>query len=396
MHYNLSYWEKQTFVKEADVAIIGGGIVGVNAAISIKQAEPDKDVVIIDRGFFPLGASTRNAGFACFGSITELLDDLKDTEATKVYELLSERLAGLEFLRTRVGDQNLAYKACGGYEVFDTAEDFNANQIRISELNTRIFNVTGLEETFLIRQSKFAFRNFHSSLIYNQYEGALDPGKMMWNLLDQAANLGVRVYNNVQVHAIDLIENGVAIRTSSLELQSKKLIVCTNGFTKSISFKGLDGIGFKRNLDENIIPARNQVLLTEPLSQCPLDSCFHYDKGYVYFRNIDNRVLIGGGRNMDRNVEETEKFGRTEKIKAYLLDILVEKIGLRADVNIDHEWSGIMGIGPVKSPILRKHSEHIIFAVRLGGMGVALGSLLGHKAAKLLLNSNEKKEKIRS
>ena len=75
LKYNLSYWEREVFFKPIDVAIIGSGLVGLAAAIHIKTLDPKLNVAVLERGPLPIGASTRNAGFACFGSMTELLDD---------------------------------------------------------------------------------------------------------------------------------------------------------------------------------------------------------------------------------------------------------------------------------------------------------------------------------
>ena len=81
----LSYWEKNTFFTEIDVTIIGSGIVGLHAAIYLKLMRPQLKVVVVDRGFLPYGASTRNAGFACFGSVSELLDDLSREDEDTVF-----------------------------------------------------------------------------------------------------------------------------------------------------------------------------------------------------------------------------------------------------------------------------------------------------------------------
>ena len=56
-------------------------------------------------------------------------------------------------------------------------------------------------------------------------------------------------------------------------------------------------------------PARAQVLITKPIKNLQIKGTFHLDKGYYYFRNIDNRILFGGGRNLDFKTEETSEFG---------------------------------------------------------------------------------------
>ena len=48
-------------------------------------------------------------------------------------------------------------------------------------------------------------------------------------------------------------------------------------------------------------------------------------------------------------------------------------------------WSGIMGVGKQKSSIVKHLSPNVICAVRMGGMGVAIGSLVGEEAAMLMV-----------
>ena len=65
---NLSFWEKESFLNRSDYVIIGSGIVGLSAALHLKQREKGKKVTVLERGILPSGASTKNAGFACIGS----------------------------------------------------------------------------------------------------------------------------------------------------------------------------------------------------------------------------------------------------------------------------------------------------------------------------------------
>ena len=74
--YELSYWERESFFRDIDVAVIGSGIVGLSAALRARELAPSARIAVLERGALPIGASTRNAGFACFGSVSELLDDM--------------------------------------------------------------------------------------------------------------------------------------------------------------------------------------------------------------------------------------------------------------------------------------------------------------------------------
>jgi glycine/D-amino acid oxidase-like deaminating enzyme len=158
----------------------------------------------------------------------------------------------------------------------------------------------------------------------------------------------------------------------SVELQTHKLFICSNAFAAKWFAK------------EDINPGRGMVLVTHPIKNLKFKGVFHYDEGYFYFRNVANRVLIGGGRNLDKNTEDTTEFGINPKIKSAILHDLEELILPNQEFSIDMEWSGIMAFGKTKSPIIKKISDNIAMGVRLGGMGVAIGTQVGHELHELL------------
>ncbi|WP_309608088.1 FAD-dependent oxidoreductase, partial [Flavobacterium sp.] len=102
------------------------------------------------------------------------------------------------------------------------------------------------------------------------------------------------------------------------------------------------------------------------------------------FRNINDRILIGGGRNLDFETENTSEFGQTLLIQNNLEQMLKEIILPNTEFKIAHRWSGIMGLGTHKKPIVKQISNHVYCGVRLGGMGVAIGSLIGQELADLV------------
>ena len=107
------------------------------------------------------------------------------------------------------------------------------------------------------------------------------------------------------------------------------------------------------------------------------------DAGYYYFRNVGDQVLLGGGRNLDPEGETTTEFGHSEVIQDRLEKLLKEVILPAKEFRIEQRWSGIMGVGPQKKPILKKLSANVACGVRLGGMGVAIGSHTGAELAML-------------
>ncbi|MFT4762565.1 MAG: gamma-glutamylputrescine oxidase [Paraglaciecola sp.] len=375
---NPSFWENEVFYQQADFIIIGSGIVGLNAAIHLKESSPESRVVVLERGTLPIGASTRNAGFACFGSLSELLDDLKTQSEEEVLALVEKRWRGLQRLRERVGDKNLDFKQWGGYELFEEKEAtaFNKCVERVDDFNEKLAVIISNKKTFQIADNELGRFNFKNikHLIFNSAEGQVHTGKMMHALWQLAVKKGIEVFNGVEVLDFENSENGVTIfGNHGFEMKAAKMAVCTNGFAKKLL-----------PLLKDISPARNQVLITKPIENLHLKGTFHYDRGYVYFRNVGNRVLLGGFRQLAKTEETTAQFGLTNNIQDALESFLRTVILPNQKVEIEQWWSGIMGVGETKAPIVKEVEKNVFVAVRLGGMGVAIGSLVGEEVAELM------------
>ena len=124
---SLSIWEKESFFSPKDVIIIGSGFVGLWSAYNIKKRFPKKSVTILERGMIPTGASTRNAGFACFGSITELMEDISIVGLDKTMELVSMRYNGLERIQKVFKGSKIDFKLTGGYDLIDESMDLEVD-----------------------------------------------------------------------------------------------------------------------------------------------------------------------------------------------------------------------------------------------------------------------------
>ena len=369
---NLSYWERTTWLSQIDYAIVGSGIVGLSCALMLKKKEPSAKIVVFEKGILPSGASTKNAGFGCFGSLSELLDDLTKHSPEEVLQLVKERLHGLQLLRETIGDSALSYQEYGGYELFTKADQelFENCLSKLEETNRLLHPLFG-GPVFSECENKFGFKNIQPRLIFNAFEGQLDTGKMMCELLQKVTSLGVLVLNTTEVTALEDNGDNVALTlNNSEEVEVNKVCVATNGFAQQL-------------LDQNVRPARAQVLVTKPMDNLDIQGTFHLDKGYYYFRNIDNRILLGGGRNLDFKTEETSEVGLTSLVQNKLEVLLHTTILPDRTFEIDTRWSGIMGVGSQKKPIVQQLTKNTFCGVRLGGMGVAIGSTIGNQLASI-------------
>jgi len=369
---NLSYWEIKSWLTNIDFVIVGSGIVGLSCALQLKNKYPRAGILILEKGTLPQGASSKNAGFACFGSLSEVLEDLESHSETEVLELVRKRISGLQLLRETLGDKTIDYKQFGGFELFTEKGDmlFNNCLIRRKEINQLLkplFN----KDVFDLKDNSFGFKNIKKQYVFNQFEGQIDTGKMMDSLLQLVLSKGIKILNNVSVEGYYDANNSVEIKTNQFSFSTSKLIIATNGFASQL-------------LDEHVMPARAQVLITKPINNLHVKGTFHLDRGYYYFRNIDNRILFGGGRNLDFKGEETTELKQTEPIQSKLEELLKTTILPNTPFEIDYRWSGIMGIGNKKKAIVKQLGENVFCGVRLGGMGVAIGSLIGKEVSELV------------
>jgi gamma-glutamylputrescine oxidase len=366
-----SYWELKQFFKQFDLIVVGSGIVGLSTAISFKEKNKSASVLVLERGFLPNGASTKNAGFACFGSAGELIQDLKHTNENVVWETIKMRWDGLSLLRKRIGDKHMRFELLGGFELFENKLDFTRCVDKLDELNTKIKSVLHLNECFKISKKKPEFKNT-VGLLTNRFEGQLDTGLMMGALQLIAQKNGILFLNNVNVDKIIDLNHKTELQSNVGVFVASKVVVATNGFAKEL-LKVAD-----------VKPARAQVLITKPIKNLKIKGAFHFDEGFYYFRNIDNRILFGGGRNLDFESETTTKLQLNHLIQNELDRLLKEMILPNKDFKVEHRWSGIMGVGKEKIPIIKNVSANVVAAVRMGGMGVAIGSLVGKKTAALI------------
>lgn len=386
---NQSYWERTSFFKDTDYVIIGAGIVGLFTALEIKNKQPNANVLVLEKALIPDGASTKNAGFACFGSLSELIVQLEKSSEEELVDLVRKRWEGLQKLRADLGDEHIELKKFGGYELFGKNDEkrWASCVEKINYFNKLLKPIIqGEESIYTIVDEKIkelGFKNVEH-LIFNPYEAQIHSGKMMQTLIGKCYKEGVEImfgyeavgYSQGKELLVEIRSINEQQETSHLNIKTKKLAVCNNAFVKSI-FPELD-----------VTPGRGQVFITKPIQDLKLKGTFHYEDGYYYFRNIDDRVLIGGGRNINFEKEATKEFGITIEVKSKITQLLDEIILPDVKWEFDMEWSGIMGFGKELKPIIKKIQPNVYCAVRCNGMGVAMGSKIGEELAILVTRSS--------
>ncbi len=377
----ISIWEQETFYKPVDVLIAGGGLMGLWTAYELKKRKPSLVVHIIDKGSIPTGASTRNAGFACFGSATELIYDKEQTGKDAMLQVVANRYKGIHKTRTILGDDNIGFEPCGGYEAINTNyKYFNTLPDYIAELNSDLKDITDNTETFTIKNEalqKQGLSNF-DSLVYSPLEGALHSGKLVTALTALVQQMGVIIHMNCELLHWEQQSTHINVSANIGNRQCQQLVIATNGFTQNL----LPQL--------HIQPGRGQIVLTKPIPGLRLHGTFHYDEGFYYWRHFGNRVLLGGGRNQAFDEEQTNNIATTQLIQNHLEDFLKNHILQGYNINtaddiIDYRWAGIMAFTDNKLPQVTNVADNVWAAIACNGMGVALSSVIAEQVADKLL-----------
>lgn len=376
---NFSIWEKESFYAPTDVLIVGAGLLGLWTARELKIKRPTLKVKLIDAGNLPCGASTRNAGFACYGSPSELLHDATMDE-NAMWQTVELRYRGIQKIREVFDASTIGFEPCGGYECYkNTLDTPMVSLLELQWLNAGIEKITHRKNTFAVATEKLKQLGLQGfdALIENADEGSLHSGKLVQHLTQEVRGLGVEIIGGLEVIAYEKNSGGwLVFCKNGAELQAQQLAITTNGFISKL----LPRLSVK--------PARGQVLLSPPIPNLKLRGTFHFDAGFYYWRHLGNRILLGGARNADFKTEETTQLDTTPNLQQKLFDFMqLHFADMKHIAQKDcQQWAGIMAMSDTKQPILQHIEPNLWVAMCCNGMGVALSPVWAEKLADAILN----------
>lgn len=375
--HSLSVWEKETYFAPQDIIIIGAGLMGLWSALELKKRNDALRITILERNTTPLGASTRNAGFACFGSPTELLQNVETLGEEGMLEVVEMRYKGIEKIKTHFSEEMIAFDPCGGYECINkNYRHWEILDDKIHWLNNSLKQITGTKNIFARvdeKLGKLGLRNF-DALVENVTEAALHSGQLVQALAQKVQAAGVTILYGMEMNGWEKNNSHINIHTKQqIDVSARKLLFSTNAFTQSL-VPGLP-----------VIAARGQVIVTSPIEGLTMKGTFHYDEGFYYWRNLGNRILIGGARNSAFEEEATTDLAGSLKVKEALINFLQQHLAPSYQYTIEHHWSGIMAFTEGKTPFVGEVGDNVFASIACNGMGVALTPVIAEKAADLLL-----------
>lgn len=310
--------------KEFDIVIVGAGFCGSWLAHFLLKQNPSLTIAIVERDFFNLGASVRNAGFLSCGNLSEWLADSQEFSWEETLLTLKARIEGIKLIQTELGHQASIFN-CGSVDCDPITEE---KENLLGRLNQGLQSM-GYEPFYEVKEVNIGGKL--KKLPWNRFDSEINPGGLLMKLHQSLRERGVAFYFQTNVNQIG---NGEALVQTSEKPFSLKYgygFVCTNAFARHLSKQ------------TNVEPARGQIILTSELDT-PTTHCLGFLRsGYDYFRFIGRRVLVGGGRLEFKAKENTDVLDVTPEIRQYLVRLAGEVIG-HSNFTVDYHWSGIMGL----------------------------------------------------
>ncbi|UFP97474.1 NAD(P)/FAD-dependent oxidoreductase [Pseudomonas fitomaticsae] len=354
----------------ADVCVIGGGFTGVNTAIELAQR--GLSVILLESRRIGWGASGRNGGQLIRGIGHDVEGFARHVGSEGVRYLHRAGIDSVELVRQRITDNAIECDLRWGFcELANTPAQFDAfkaEQDSLAQLGYR--HETRLVAPELIRQQVVNAGVYKGGLI-DMGSGHLHPLDLVQGEARLAASLGVRIFEQSPV--LEIVHGQtVQVRTQSGTVRAGSLVLGCNAHLDEL----------EQQLSGKVLPAGSYIIATEPLSAeraaelIPQNLALCDQKvGLDYYRlSADRRLLFGGACHYS---------GRDPAdIAAYMRPKMLKVFPQLADVRIDYQWGGKIGITANRFPQVGRLKQHpnVFYAQGYSGHGLNVT----HWCAKLL------------
>ncbi|MBI3263897.1 MAG: FAD-binding oxidoreductase [Acidobacteria bacterium] len=362
----------------ADVAVIGGGITGLAAALTLAQRRAK--VVVLEAETIGWGASTRNAGMVLTGLKRGAQGLLARYGRERAIRMFRASLAAIDCVEDTVRREAIAcdFTRTGHLEVASKPRHFDDFR-RSADLLARDFHhsVTVVPKDALHRE--IGSDAYHGALV-DEASAAVDPARYVGGLARAAVRAGGLVFEGARVERIERSARsgtaGFGLTTTRGSIWTRDVFAATGGYTGPVT----------PALRSRIVPIGSYIIATEVLPPPQAEAAIPrhrmvFDSKHLlhYFRLTPDRRLLFGGR----AAFFPEPRHSTQTSAAMLRrDMLTIFPGMR-DVNVDYAWGGTIDV-PFDLVPHAGRIDGLHYAMAYAGHGVAMGTYLGRSMAHVM------------
>jgi glycine/D-amino acid oxidase-like deaminating enzyme len=372
---------------DADLVVVGAGLTGLWAALLAKEADPDREVVLLEGERIAFGATGRNGGFMD-ASLTHGIENGAarwHDEMPQLEQLGRQNFAAIKEAMERHGI-DAGFEETG--ELAFATEPYQAEWL--PELVETARSYGWRAEAWSAERAREEVRSptYHGAAHLPDGRAVVDPARLAWGLAGAVGESGVHVFERSPVTALERDGAGILARTHAGRVTARRAILATSAFPPLVGA-----------IRRYVVPVYDYVLVTEPLSQerrsslgwqgrhglTDLANQFHY-----YRLTSDDRVLWGGydavynfrngmGPHLD------ERPATFELLATHFFETFPQLEGVR----FTHRWGGAIDTCSRFSVMFGKAlGGRAVYAVGYTGLGVA-ASRFGAQVALDLVDGRD-------
>lgn len=358
----------------ADVAVVGGGLAGLSAAIELHDR--GFDVVLLEAQQVGWGASGRNGGQAIHGLACDqgvIEAQLGLDEAKRVWAMSIE---ALDLIRQRIARFGIDCDWRDGYLAVATSER-KARELKDGV--ERLERVYGYAQAYIARDElpRWLASPRYVAGAHDPRSGHLHPLKYSLGLARAAAALGVRVYEHSAVTRLDAGAPAV-LHTAQGRVTAERVLLAGNVYLQQFA------PAVAPHLAARIMPVGTYIVATPPLgveraAALIQSDCAVCDTNFVldYFRRSADHRLIFGGR-------VSYSTATPMNLAAAMRKRMVQTFPQLADVDVEYAWGGFVDISMNRAPDFGRVGANVYYLQGFSGHGLALTGLAGRLVAEAI------------
>lgn len=352
-----------------DLCIVGAGYTGLWTALLAKEANPEREVIVVEQRETGAGASGRNGGFCSYSLTHGFMNGysrFKD-EMSIIERMGRENLDAIEATITRYGIEcNFEWNG----ELRVAVQDW---QMKGLEEEATLRNSFG-DNVELLNQSQIQSRvksPIYKGALWDPDGTALvDPARLVWGLEKACISLGVKIFENTQVERLERKKNGMIVHSQYGSISANKVALATNVFKSLI-----------KKAHKYVIPVYDFQLVTEPLTLAQLESIGWNDREglsdagnqFHYYRMTKDNEILWGGYDAIYNFrgEVRQEYETDAQTYAHLAEAFLETFPQLQGIKFTHGWGGAIDTCSRFSPFWgTAHRGRVAYVLGYTGLGV--------------------------
>lgn len=367
----VSFWQRTHHQADVacDVAIVGGGIIGVSTAFWLSKLEPRTRIVIVDADASAAGASGRNAGFLLQGVTSDYVTDrlrFGEERSRRLWQFTRENR---DLIVRHADKRAIALETSGSLVVAGSAEEDERLQQSVQALRADGNAVSYLPPSEVAR--RIESREFLGAL-YVTTGAALDPVALVRHVAEKS---GADVLTGHRVAGISTSGSRIILETRERRVFAERVVLTVGSYLPQLL----------PALSTYVRPVRAQMLATEPQPSRWLTLPIYSHGGFFYLRQLsDGQILLGGARHLHEREEVGYEDRTTPALQTDLERYLQSHFPQTKGVRIARRWSGTMGFSPDGLPVAGEVPglQNAHFATGFTGHGMGYGFRFGRMMAE--------------